>query len=757
MKNIDKTTTINLGRIIEMLRDGKFVIPDFQREFEWQPGDVKELLRSIFEDYYIGTLLFWKASKENLHVLSCKSIYGFEGKPEPEHIVLDGQQRLSALYYALFAPKIKFPNRKNRYIFTTKLDELLNENFDEAFQYEWLTQKVSAFLEDKQRQYKEKIFPLYILKDRHKGLIEWLDGYEKYWTKQGKEESACREREKIYKFFDEYLEQYVVSFIELDRDIEISKVCDIFTRINNTGIKLTIFDLINALMRPKDIYLKEMWRDVSNELEEYEEPRTKVHLLQTISILEQGYCAPKYLYYLVPKTQKVIKQPDGSKKSIIIFSSPKEFREKWNFVSKKMKDSLKSLANPRDFGAIRREFVPYPTMLPILTALNIEKEQEKFSDKRMEIESKIKMWYWASVFMQNYSSAVDSTMTHDYYAMQRWFENNEEIPQVVKKFENEIDNFDLSKVNTSTSAVYKAILNILVKKGARDFITLVLPEYSILEDHHIVPRSWGLKQKLKNIDTILNRTLLAKKTNSQVIADRLPRVYLQEMFNKVKDENDIYKLLESHLISKKSTDILMRNNFSREDFNEFIEERQKMIIQEIKSLLGIDVNPASSKLIKPETPFSNILQIENTIKKCEGYLCWVDKYFTRSGLEIIMKAFSGEENFSIKEIKILTSLEKVDSNLRNDFKRFKEELKNKGLNVEMRVISSKSTASLIHDRWIISKYKTYNVPSSDVIMRGQYSEIKETDKKIPFEKWWNDSLDIINDWQKILEAKTQKK
>ena len=196
---------------------------------------------------------------------------------------------------------------------------------------------------------------------------------------------------------------------------------------------------------------------------------------------------------------------------------------------------------------------------------------------------------------------IDSTMTHDYYAMQRWFGDDVEIPQVVEQFENEIENFDLRKENTVTSAVYKAVFNILVKKGARDFITFDLPEYSILEDHHIVPRSWGLEQGLrKNIDTILNRTPLSKKTNQQVIADYLPNVYLREMFEKAKNKDDIYQLLESHLISKKATEILMRDNFSPKDFEEFIEERQKTIIQEVKSLLGIgEKKPSLSILGRP--------------------------------------------------------------------------------------------------------------------------------------------------------------
>jgi hypothetical protein len=752
MKNIETPDKMHLARLLDELRYGKFLIPDFQREFEWSPADVKELLRSIFEDYYIGTLLLWRASRDNQELLSCESIYGFEGKSEPQHIVLDGQQRLSALYYAFFAPKRKFPNRKNRYLFIVKLDKLLNEEFDDAFDYEWLTRRTESFLKQREKQFKEKILPISVLGEQY--WYEWFREYKNYWAEEIGEEQAEKEREKLEHFFKDHLSNYDISYIELDRDIEVSKVCDIFTRINSTGITLTIFDLLNALMRPKGIHLKDMWRKTSNKLGDYEWQRTKVHLLQTISILEQGYCAPKYLYYLVPGARKIIKHSNGSKESVVLLQSCEDFIKRWDFVAEKLKWTLNSLANPRDFGAIKPEFVPYPTMVPILTALNIEREKEKYTDKRMEIEAKIKRWYWASVFMQNYSSAVDSQMTHDYYAMQKWFEDDSLIPRVVEQFENELDNLDLHKENTATSAVYKSIFNILVRRGARDWTTFDLPEYSTLEDHHIVPRSWGLKKGLnRKIDTILNRTPLSKKTNRQIISDRLPNIYLRELFNKAKNKEEVYELLESHLISKKATDILMRENFSPEDYNEFTEERYKTVIQEIKSLVGIEKAKTISKLISPEKPFSNALQIEKTIKRCESYLYWIDKYFGRSGLEIIANALSFNQDTNIRDIKILTSLEKADEGLKKDFKRFKEELKNKGVKVEMRILVSKSIASSIHDRWLIGKYQTYNIPSPDVIKRGQYSEIKETDAKPPFEKWWDGSLDIIKDWQKIITTK----
>jgi Protein of unknown function DUF262 len=57
MKDAQKLDRVSLNTLVNYLRDGRFVIPDFQREFEWKPWDIRELMRSIFLDYYIGSLL----------------------------------------------------------------------------------------------------------------------------------------------------------------------------------------------------------------------------------------------------------------------------------------------------------------------------------------------------------------------------------------------------------------------------------------------------------------------------------------------------------------------------------------------------------------------------------------------------------------------------------------------------------------------------------------------------------------------------
>jgi hypothetical protein len=67
----------------------------------------------------------------------------------------------------------------------------------------------------------------------------------------------------------------------------------------------------------------------------------------------------------------------------------------------------------------------------------------------------------------------------------------------------------------------------------------------------------------------------------------------------------------------------------------------------------------------------------------------------------------------------------------------------------MRVIVDPKLKSSIHDRWVISKNKSFNIPSPDVVARGQYSEVKKTENIPPFDDWWNRSLDIIDDWNGI--------
>lgn len=598
MKNVEKADRIHLGSLMEDLKKGHFLIPDFQREFEWQPWDVLDLVKSIFMDYYIGTLLLWKGSKENYKMLSCESIYAFNGKPDPQHIILDGQQRLTAIYYAFFQPEKEFPRRAKPMVYFLNIHAFLEEDYEKAFWYDSLKKKNVELLANKEMQFEQHIFPLGIMKEGTWGTSDWIKSYRDYWLNKAENEPADNEesvkRKKDYQQFsddaksfkeaiEELFNQYYISYIELDRDIDVAKVCEIFTQINSKGVTLDIFDLLNAILRPKEIYLKKMWQEVEAVLSYTDPKKMKIYILQVMSILEQSYCSAKYLYYLVPEAVKTIKKPDGTREQKVLVSSSEDFAKRWEQSVKALKKAIQSLKSPRDFGAIQPAFVPYPSIIPAFAAIKAFVESEN-SPNKLDIQIKIRKWYWASIFTNRYSSSVESTSSKDFQDLKKWFLNDDDEPEIISEFIGKYRNIDLLSDNLKGSAIYNAIFNLFIINEARDWSTFDLPEYESLDDHHIVPVSVFSKEGGASINSILNKAPLSSITNRHVIGKRMPNEYMKKMLENNNPEK-VYDVLSSHLISKKAVSILLRNPFTKADFDEFLRERQETIRDAIESML----------------------------------------------------------------------------------------------------------------------------------------------------------------------------
>lgn len=637
MKDAQKPDHVSLNGLLNRLKEGRFVIPDFQREFEWEPWDISYLMRSIFLDYYIGNLLLWKSKKENVEALSCEQIYGFEGQPHPEHIVLDGQQRLTAIYYAFLAPNVSLPRRMKPAIYYIKIDKFMSGEYDNSFHYDFVSKRTYKLMNNRDSQYSQHFFPLSIIGSDGWDLPNWLQGYVNYWNNEYEKannmnnnldaeiaKNHANNGNEFSNILKDITQFYQISYIELDRDIEIDKVCDIFTQINSRGIRLDAFDLINALLKPKGLQLKHMWRSVASRLEFIAAKRANVYLLQVMSIMLQAYCSPKYLYYLIPGQEKQIRHSDGSRDTEILIDDSNTFISKWNEAVDALDNSIKLICHPQEYGVISLKFLPYISILPPFSALH------KYittlpNQKQFDAQRKLRHWYWASVFTVRYSGAVESTSARDYLDIRAWIDGGNK-PTVIndfnKLFTSSDNALDLKRAQ-SGSSIYIGIFNLLIIQGARDWITGKVPQYDDVDDHHIVPKSWGLKNLKENtIDSILNRTPLSSDTNRNVIKDRLPNQYLKEMIEN-NGENVVRDILESHFISRKSMDILLKNPFTEEDYNEFILEREKTILKEIKSLLveeRLDMSPNNRILdekiesIELELRKLIIKQLDNNLK-----------------------------------------------------------------------------------------------------------------------------------------------
>lgn len=597
MKDAQKPDHVSLNTLIGRLREGRYLVPDFQREFEWKPWDIRELMRSIFLDYYIGNLLLWKGKKENFAALSCEAIYAFSGKAEPEYIVLDGQQRLTALYYAFFAPDMPLPNRANRAIYYLRIDKFMDEEHDQAFHYDWLSKRIKRLTHDQEAQFAEHIFPLSIVGDGGRKFYKWLDGYEAYWSDRAKEAKErgdideiavtakhTENAERFAEYTADLIEQYQVSYIELDQELAIDKVCDIFTQINSRGIRLDVFDLVNALLKPKGLQLKHMWRQASTRLEFAESEKMNVYILQVMSILRQAYCSPKYLYFLIPGNEKPVRDPDGTRRKEVLISDIAEFEKRWNEAVDALESAMKLLRHPQEFGVSSAQYLPYVSILPAFSALQAHVKATP-PEQQLDAQRKIRHWYWASVFTNRYSGSVESTSARDYLDMKAWINGDSAEPALIEEFKSRFKGLELRKETKRGTSVYNGIFNLLILQGARDWITGNIPQHDDLDDHHIVPLSWGSKHMPGNlIHSILNRTPLTGETNRRVISDKLPNEYLPELIEK-NGENTVRAILETHFISPTAFDILLRNPFTEDDFEAFIAERQRTLQDAIETLL----------------------------------------------------------------------------------------------------------------------------------------------------------------------------
>jgi hypothetical protein len=640
MKNVQKPEKIHLGNLIKEIGKGRFVIPDFQREFDWQPWDVRDLIKSIFSDYYIGTLLLWEGNKNSYKKMGCANLYAYEKEADPEYIVLDGQQRLSAMHYAFFQPDYKFRNRKSRIYYFLLVNELLNENHEEMVFYYQSTKRYDEMVANREIQYQEHCFHLGIMQFGSWEIENWLKGYKIYWESRADSEieSSLKEQYTLYAnnalklkdIFEELLDSYQVSYISLSKELELNKVCDIFTHINSKGKPLDTFDLLNSITRKEDIYLKDMYREASTVIDDISYPgyEMKTQILMAMSILKQNYCSAKYLYYLVPNEVKKIKTSNGKIETQVLIPTKEDFTNLWSVAVKSIDKTLKTLKNPREFGAISNRFLPYPSILPALSAIKSFVENENLENKA-EISRKIKKWYWSSIFLKRYSSSVETTSAKDFIDLKKWFLNDDTEIDCVSEFIGSFRSLDLQKEMNGGSAIYRAVFNLIIINGARDWITNELPEYEDLDDHHIVPKSWGKKAGIpKEINSILNRVPLSGETNRNILKDQLPNVYLKKMLA-TSNKNKVYEVLASHLISKKAIDILLRNNFTIDDYFEFLNERKETIIAQInKSIidnsidLPDDLKAFDNQIEKIELFFRELileelnLKTSNDVKEC---------------------------------------------------------------------------------------------------------------------------------------------
>jgi hypothetical protein len=102
--------------MLASIRSAKTQLPDFQRGWVWDDDHIKSLLASVSRSFPVGAVMMLQTGNTNVRFKP----RAVEGAPptngtEPERLILDGQQRLTSLYQALFAgqPAVTKESRGN--------------------------------------------------------------------------------------------------------------------------------------------------------------------------------------------------------------------------------------------------------------------------------------------------------------------------------------------------------------------------------------------------------------------------------------------------------------------------------------------------------------------------------------------------------------------------------------------------------------------------------------------------------------------
>jgi hypothetical protein len=598
----------SIERLLEGIHEGDFAIPLFQRNFEWAPNQVKDLLTSIISNYFSGLLLFWELDHKKISEKELQLPWGTTSKGNQNFAILDGQQRLSSLYYALYNPDIAFPNKQSYYLFFVDIQKALEGNYDDSIIYTYSKEHIPTnVLKERVNEYIGKnIFPLALLSDVNfidTQLKDWVRGYAKNIVGKSGDSSSSAPDAYSFALVDTIQEindllsgirKYKFTSHTLDKSKDIKDVCLMFARLNQKGLRLSMFDLMNAFLYGKGIRLRKSYDDVDESLKKITD--LDEYLLKSMALYKREYSSPKYVYALVPGYED-IQRKDGKKVKVITVKTAGEFIALWNDAIKYNEKARWRIQNNGEncFGAIKVDFIPNTTMIPVLASV-LKEYEVNFSRNIVEnqFDKVISKWYWSAVFSQDYSGSSDTVMSKDYRELKEWLKTGNPLPIErisQEKLDQTVSNIKLLNERKGSS-IYNAVISLLALRQAEDFFTRAKPGFvdyaeSSINDHHIFPaKVTGLedgksKQFVKTKDNILNRTLLLDKTNQSISNDK-PSVYLEKILKQKLggDEGKLRQIMNSHFISDKAFSHLWND-----DYDHFIEEREKSILVTITDLL----------------------------------------------------------------------------------------------------------------------------------------------------------------------------
>lgn len=255
-------TPITIKSAVDNIYSRKYLLPAIQREFVWSTEQIEILFDSLMRDYPIGSFLFWYVEKEHTkdyefyEFITAYSEFNARHNPKANIsgqddviTVLDGQQRLTALYiglkgsYAYKMARKRFDNPQSypvRKLYLNLRDSSKDDNREYDFRF--LT---SEEAKDKNNNY--FWFEVGKILDFDEAMVNEYLVDNDLMAGSGSDKSRSKFANRtLFKLHTMVHKNLVINYY-LEKSTELDKVLNVFIRINNGGTKLNYTDLLLSI------------------------------------------------------------------------------------------------------------------------------------------------------------------------------------------------------------------------------------------------------------------------------------------------------------------------------------------------------------------------------------------------------------------------------------------------------------------------------------------------------------------------------
>jgi hypothetical protein len=533
-------------------------IPEFQREFVWDPEQVKKLAESLYRDYPVGSFLLWDSSEYQ----EAKTAQGTQASLW----IVDGQQRTTALCLLLGQKPYWWNDAEEWNKALERYDVMVNLLPDEG------DDRLEFGLPNPIRCRDPRWISIrrVLGKERVEDLTPLAQEIEKSVSGDSKQMTELFSKVHAHLQRLWQIRERDIPIIKISHEVE--DVAEIFARLNQEGTRVKEADVILALAAVRNPgWVRNEYLPFRNELESKGWELDAGIFVRTMAGIGKGRA-------------RLIEVPKD-------FWKPENLSTVWKAAEETIGEVLKRLA---EYGIMSADLLPSTNSLIPLFVLH-----HHWGDKQGYRFGKALRWFLLANRDGRYSGSAITSLNEDVRSITEAKNFDASIENLVKRLQvsSEIaeDEF-LNRYDRAGYRFLRLMLYLLIfHREARDWVddtrigydktgapitTRFEPQW-----HHIYPRSMLRKANIPDdeIHCLANITVLNERTNVNKLSGKPPARYILEF--RISEQRLRDHLIPDAFASVANDEARLEEQWSVKQYTEFLIDRAELLAKEANAFL----------------------------------------------------------------------------------------------------------------------------------------------------------------------------